>query len=200
MGRLSAQRRLTDVPAWMGRPTTTSWRAPREATSARSARWSRRHAGAGARRSRGASCGNDALAEEIVQDAFLRVWINAPRWRPEAAFRTWLYRVVVNLCLNAKRRAGRPAARRRRRSGRSRARCRRRARSARARPAARRRDRCAAGAPARRDRAHLSGRAQQRRGRRGARHLGLGSRDSAGPRQARAARGAWRRYSARRVS
>lgn len=47
---------------------------------------------------------NDARAEEIVQDAFLRVWINAPRWRPEAAFRTWLYRIVVNLCLNEKRR------------------------------------------------------------------------------------------------
>ena len=49
--------------------------------------------------------GSEALAEEIVQDALLRVWINAPRWRPEAAFRTWLYRIVVNLCLNAKRRA-----------------------------------------------------------------------------------------------
>src|SRR5881396_1309486 len=48
---------------------------------------------------------NDARAEEIVQDAMLRVWINAPRWRPEAAFRTWLYRIVVNLCLNARRRA-----------------------------------------------------------------------------------------------
>ena len=49
--------------------------------------------------------GNEALAEEIVQDALLRVWIHAPRWRPQAEFRTWLYRVVVNLCLNAKRRA-----------------------------------------------------------------------------------------------
>jgi len=49
--------------------------------------------------------GNEALAEEIVQDALLRVWIHAPRWRPQAAFRTWLYRIVVNLCLNAKRRA-----------------------------------------------------------------------------------------------
>ena len=49
---------------------------------------------------------NDALAEEIVQDAFLRVWTHAPRWRPQAAFRTWLYRIVVNLCLNAKRRVG----------------------------------------------------------------------------------------------
>jgi len=65
----------------------------------------RRHAGralAVARR----ILGNEALAEEMVQDAFLRVWINAPRWRPEAAFRTWLYRIVVNLCLNARRRAG----------------------------------------------------------------------------------------------
>lgn len=49
---------------------------------------------------------NDALAEDIVQDALLRVWIHAPRWRPQAEFRTWLYRVVVNLCLNAKRRPG----------------------------------------------------------------------------------------------
>jgi RNA polymerase sigma-70 factor (ECF subfamily) len=48
--------------------------------------------------------GSEALAEDIVQDAFLRVWTNAPRWRPEAAFRTWLYRIVINLCLNAKRR------------------------------------------------------------------------------------------------
>jgi RNA polymerase sigma-70 factor (ECF subfamily) len=47
---------------------------------------------------------NDARAEEIVQDAMLRVWVNAPRWRPQAAFRTWLYRVVVNLCLNERRR------------------------------------------------------------------------------------------------
>jgi len=49
--------------------------------------------------------GNAADAEEVVQEAMLRVWINAPRWRPEAKFRTWLYRVVFNLCLNRKRRA-----------------------------------------------------------------------------------------------
>jgi RNA polymerase sigma-70 factor (ECF subfamily) len=48
--------------------------------------------------------GNPADAEEIVQEALLRVWINAPRWRPTAAFRTWFYRVVFNLCLNSKRR------------------------------------------------------------------------------------------------
>ena len=47
--------------------------------------------------------GNDADAEEIVQEAMLRVWVNAPRWRPHAAFRTWLYRVAFNLCLNRRR-------------------------------------------------------------------------------------------------
>src|ERR1044072_1201736 len=62
-----------------------------------------RHA-AGAHRGARRIVGSEALAEDIVQDAFLRVWINAPRWRPDAAFRTWLYRIVVNLCLNAKRR------------------------------------------------------------------------------------------------
>ena len=63
-----------------------------------------RHAGAALRLAR-RILGNDTMAEDVVQDALLRVWINAPRWRPEAAFRTWLYRIVVNLCLNAKRRA-----------------------------------------------------------------------------------------------
>ena len=47
--------------------------------------------------------GNDADAEEIVQEAMLRVWVNAPRWRPDAAFSTWLYRVAFNLCLNRRR-------------------------------------------------------------------------------------------------
>src|SRR5581483_6098108 len=46
-----------------------------------------------------------ADAEDVAQDAFLRVWTNAPRWQPLAAFRTWLTRVVVNLCLDRKRRA-----------------------------------------------------------------------------------------------
>ncbi len=50
-------------------------------------------------------CGNPSDAEEIVQEAFLRVWVHAPRWRPEALFRTWFYRIVFNLALNKKRRA-----------------------------------------------------------------------------------------------
>ena len=49
--------------------------------------------------------GNSADAEEIAQEALLRVWTNAPRWRPVATFRTWFYRVVLNLSLNRQRRA-----------------------------------------------------------------------------------------------
>lgn len=48
--------------------------------------------------------GNAADAEDVVQEAMLRVWTHAPRWQPLAAFRTWLTRVVVNLCLDRKRR------------------------------------------------------------------------------------------------
>ncbi|HEU4662316.1 MAG TPA: RNA polymerase sigma factor [Pseudolabrys sp.] len=49
--------------------------------------------------------GNAADAEDVAQEAMLRVWTNAPRWRPLASVRTWLTRVVVNLCLDRKRRA-----------------------------------------------------------------------------------------------
>ena len=49
--------------------------------------------------------GNAAEAEDVVQEAMLRVWTHAPRWQPLALFRTWLSRVVVNLCLDRKRKA-----------------------------------------------------------------------------------------------
>lgn len=49
--------------------------------------------------------GNAADADDVAQEAMLRVWTHAPRWQPVAAFKTWLTRVVVNLCLDRKRRA-----------------------------------------------------------------------------------------------
>ena len=49
--------------------------------------------------------GNAGDAEDVAQEAFVRVWTHAPRWQPLAQFRTWLTRVVVNLCLDRKRRA-----------------------------------------------------------------------------------------------
>ena len=45
------------------------------------------------------------LAEDISQEAFLRVYHSAKRYHPKAKFTTWLYRIVVNLCLDEKRRA-----------------------------------------------------------------------------------------------
>ena len=42
-------------------------------------------------------------AEDLVQEAFLRVHRAAPKYEPTAKFSTWLYTVVTNLCLNYKR-------------------------------------------------------------------------------------------------
>ncbi|MFP3526161.1 sigma-70 family RNA polymerase sigma factor, partial [Pantoea sp. SIMBA_072] len=50
-------------------------------------------------------CGSDAEAEDIAQDAFLQVWQRRDHWTDEGAkFTTWLYRVVVNRCIDHKRR------------------------------------------------------------------------------------------------
>lgn len=45
--------------------------------------------------------GDHVLAEDIGQEAFLRVWRYAKRYESTAQFTTWLYRIVVNLCLDA---------------------------------------------------------------------------------------------------
>ncbi|WP_156912829.1 sigma-70 family RNA polymerase sigma factor [Methylocaldum szegediense] len=43
--------------------------------------------------------------EEIVQEAFLRVWVNAATWSPQkGGFAVWLGRIVVNLCIDRLRR------------------------------------------------------------------------------------------------
>ena len=48
--------------------------------------------------------GNRSDAEDVVQDAFMKVWQKAGQWEPgRAQFSTWLYRVVVNRCLDLKR-------------------------------------------------------------------------------------------------
>jgi RNA polymerase sigma-70 factor, ECF subfamily len=44
--------------------------------------------------------GNSAEAEDIVQEAFLRIWTSARRYQPTALFRTYLYRVVTRICLD----------------------------------------------------------------------------------------------------
>ncbi len=49
--------------------------------------------------------GSASEAEDIVQEAFWRVWRAAHRWTPGVArFSTWLHRIVVNLCVDRARR------------------------------------------------------------------------------------------------
>ena len=55
--------------------------------------------------------GNAADADEIVQEAFIKVWTQASVWRPEggAKFSTWFYRVVLNASLDrCRRKVGEP--------------------------------------------------------------------------------------------
>ena len=44
---------------------------------------------------------NRADAEDVTQEAFVRLWRIAPDWKQDQAkVTTWLYRVVANLCTN----------------------------------------------------------------------------------------------------
>lgn len=44
--------------------------------------------------------GNADDAADVAQDAFVRAWMALGEFREQAQFRTWLYRIVLNLCLN----------------------------------------------------------------------------------------------------
>ncbi len=49
--------------------------------------------------------GDRMEAEDVAQEAFMRVWKQAPHWREgEARFDTWLHRVAMNLCYDRLRR------------------------------------------------------------------------------------------------
>lgn len=44
--------------------------------------------------------GEKSIAEEITQDIFLSIFRALPRFREEAKFSTWLFRIVINHCKN----------------------------------------------------------------------------------------------------
>ncbi len=48
--------------------------------------------------------GDRADAEDAVQDAFVAAWRRLPDFRSDAAFSSWLYRIVTNRCLTARQR------------------------------------------------------------------------------------------------
>lgn len=49
--------------------------------------------------------GQWALADDLAQETFLRAWQSLPRFRSEARFGTWLYRIAYNTYLMHVRRA-----------------------------------------------------------------------------------------------
>jgi len=44
--------------------------------------------------------GDPVEAEDVAQEAFLRILAAAPRYKPSATFSTYLYRVVARLCID----------------------------------------------------------------------------------------------------
>ena len=48
--------------------------------------------------------GDDAVARDIAQDVFVKLFAQIKTFRGEAQFESWLYRMVVNACLDERRR------------------------------------------------------------------------------------------------
>ena len=55
--------------------------------------------------------GDRALAEEVTQDVFVRVWDKLPGFRGDSAFSTWVHRVAVNVVLSRRKAIGAQQAR-----------------------------------------------------------------------------------------
>lgn len=45
-------------------------------------------------------------AEDAVQETFVKTWKNLNQYRPETKFSTWLYRVLINHCLDIRKQTG----------------------------------------------------------------------------------------------
>jgi RNA polymerase sigma-70 factor (ECF subfamily) len=49
-------------------------------------------------------CGNAHLAEDAAQEAFIRAWQSLHSYHPRSPFRNWVYRIAINIALDALRR------------------------------------------------------------------------------------------------
>ena len=50
--------------------------------------------------------GDRALAEDLAHDVFINVWNAFSKFRGEANYKTWIYRITVNSCLHYLRKPG----------------------------------------------------------------------------------------------
>ncbi len=51
--------------------------------------------------------GNPAVAQDVAQETFLKLFAAIAGFRGESGFESWLYRIVANACFDQKRRSGR---------------------------------------------------------------------------------------------
>ncbi len=47
--------------------------------------------------------GNDAMARDVTQQVFLKLFTSIDQYRQDAQFTTWLYRIVANACVDEQR-------------------------------------------------------------------------------------------------
>lgn len=47
--------------------------------------------------------GNRAEAEDVMQDVFIKLWQNAPRWQPGGSVQSWVSRTTYNACMDIHR-------------------------------------------------------------------------------------------------
>jgi len=50
---------------------------------------------------------NHQDAEDITQEAFVKLWLNLKNFRMESSIKTWVYRITVNLCYDLRKRQAR---------------------------------------------------------------------------------------------
>lgn len=50
---------------------------------------------------------NEAVARDLVQETFVRVYLHRERFRPGTSFSTWAFTIAANLCRNHRRWVGR---------------------------------------------------------------------------------------------
>lgn len=48
---------------------------------------------------RGFMKGDVDMARDLAQEVFINVWTALPKYRGEASYKTWIYRITVNTCL-----------------------------------------------------------------------------------------------------